>query len=55
MRARPYLRVFVGRLRQKIEVDATRPRLLLTETGVGYRLAAPANLAARSWSRHESQ
>ena len=43
-----YLRVFVSRLRQKIEVDAAQPRLLLTESGVGYRLADPANLAARS-------
>ena len=43
-----YLRVFVSRLRQKIEVDAAQPRLLLTESGVGYRLAAPTNLAAQS-------
>lgn len=43
-----YLRVFVSRLRQKIEVDAAQPRLLLTESGVGYRLAAPNNLAAQS-------
>jgi two-component system KDP operon response regulator KdpE len=35
------LRVFVGRLRQKIEADAADPQLLLTEAGVGYRLAAP--------------
>jgi two-component system KDP operon response regulator KdpE len=34
-----YLRIFVRKLRQKIETDATRPRLLLTELGVGYRLA----------------
>ena len=32
-----YLRVYVGRLRQKLEADPTRPRYLLTETGVGYR------------------
>ena len=37
-----YLRVFVGRLRQKIETDAADPRLLVTEPGVGYRLAIPA-------------
>ncbi|MCW6512224.1 response regulator transcription factor [Lichenifustis flavocetrariae] len=43
-----YLRVFVSRLRQKIEVDAAQPRLLLTEAGVGYRLAAPANLATHT-------
>lgn len=35
-----YLRVFVRRLRQKIEADPTDPRLLQTESGVGYRLAA---------------
>ncbi len=32
-----YLRVYVGRLRHKLEVDPTQPRHLLTETGVGYR------------------
>lgn len=36
-----YLRVFVRRLRQKIEADPAAPRLLLTEAGVGYRLAVP--------------
>jgi two-component system KDP operon response regulator KdpE len=34
-----YLRVFVGQLRRKIERDPTTPRILLTESGVGYRLA----------------
>jgi len=34
-----YLRIFVRRLRQKLEADPTRPRILLTELGVGYRLA----------------
>lgn len=33
-----YLRIYVGRLRQKIETDPQRPVLLLTEQGVGYRL-----------------
>lgn len=32
-----YLRIYVGRLRQKLETDPTRPRHILTETGVGYR------------------
>jgi two-component system KDP operon response regulator KdpE len=36
-----YLRVYVRQLRQKIETDPERPRHLLTETGVGYRLRAP--------------
>ena len=34
-----YLRVLVRSLRQKIELDPTQPRILLTELGVGYRLA----------------
>jgi two-component system KDP operon response regulator KdpE len=36
-----YLRVYVRQLRQKIEPNPERPRYLLTETGVGYRLKAP--------------
>ena len=35
-----YLRVFVGHLRQKLEPDAARPRIILTEPGVGYRFLA---------------
>ena len=33
-----YLRVYVAELRRKLEADPTRPRLLLTEPAVGYRL-----------------
>jgi len=33
-----YLRVFVANLRRKLEPDPARPRYLLTEVGVGYRL-----------------
>jgi two-component system KDP operon response regulator KdpE len=33
-----YLRVYMGQLRHKLEVDPTRPRYLFTEPGVGYRL-----------------
>jgi len=33
-----YLRVYMAQLRHKIEQDPTRPTLLVTETGVGYRL-----------------
>jgi two-component system KDP operon response regulator KdpE len=32
-----YLRIYVGRLRQKLEADPTQPQHFLTETGVGYR------------------
>lgn len=37
-----YLRVIVGRLRQKLGDDPTDPRYLRTEPGVGYRLATVA-------------
>jgi len=36
-----YLRVYINRLRQKLETDPARPRLLMTEQGVGYRFVAP--------------
>jgi DNA-binding response OmpR family regulator len=36
------LRVHVHRLRQKIEPDPNRPRILLTQRGLGYRLAPPS-------------
>lgn len=34
-----YLRVYMAQLRHKLEADPGRPRLLMTETGVGYRMA----------------
>jgi two-component system, OmpR family, KDP operon response regulator KdpE len=33
-----YLRVYMGQLRHKLEPDPARPRYLVTEPGVGYRL-----------------
>jgi two-component system KDP operon response regulator KdpE len=33
-----YLRILVRKLRQKVEVDFTRPALIVSESGVGYRL-----------------
>jgi two-component system KDP operon response regulator KdpE len=36
-----YLRIFVRKLRQKIEEDPTQPSILQTELGIGYRLAVP--------------
>jgi two-component system KDP operon response regulator KdpE len=33
-----YVRVYLAQLRQKLEADPARPRLLVTEPGVGYRL-----------------
>jgi two-component system KDP operon response regulator KdpE len=35
-----YLRVFIGQLRAKIEDDPATPRIVLTETGIGYRFIA---------------
>lgn len=32
-----YLRVFIAQLRKKIEVDPSKPKLLITESGIGYR------------------
>jgi two-component system, OmpR family, KDP operon response regulator KdpE len=37
-----YLRVYIGQLRHKIEKDPTRPQYIITEPGVGYRLATKA-------------
>lgn len=34
-----YLRIYMGNLRHKLEKEPARPRFLLTEVGVGYRLA----------------
>lgn len=34
-----YLHVYIGRLRTKLEADPTHPRYLITEAGLGYRLA----------------
>jgi two-component system KDP operon response regulator KdpE len=36
-----YLRLYMAQLRAKLEADPAEPALLLTETGVGYRLAEP--------------
>ena len=35
-----YVRVYMARLRRKLEDDPSRPRYLLTQSGVGYRLIA---------------
>ncbi|HZR42148.1 MAG TPA: response regulator transcription factor [Ktedonobacteraceae bacterium] len=36
-----YLRVYINRLRHKLEPDPTNPRSILTEPGVGYRFVPP--------------
>ena len=42
-----YLRVYINRLRHKLELDPATPRYLLTEPGVGYRFVAPEIEGAR--------
>lgn len=32
-----YLRVYIGQLRRKIEAEADNPRILITDSGIGYR------------------
>jgi two-component system KDP operon response regulator KdpE len=41
-----FVRVLVAQVRQKLEEDASRPRLILTEPGLGYRMI-PEDEAAR--------
>jgi two-component system, OmpR family, KDP operon response regulator KdpE len=36
-----YSRIYVAQLRKKLEDDPTSPKLLLTESGIGYRLVIP--------------
>ena len=36
-----YLRVYIGHLRHKIELDASKPEYLMTERGIGYRFEPP--------------
>lgn len=38
-----YLRVFIAQIRKKIENDPNQPRILLTESGVGYRFVSEAS------------
>ena len=44
------LRVYVNYLRRKLEDDPARPKLLVTEPGVGYRLRADDLAPLRLWS-----
>ncbi|HEX4207920.1 MAG TPA: response regulator transcription factor [Ktedonobacteraceae bacterium] len=52
-----YLRVYINRLRHKLEPDPTHPRYLFTEPGIGYRFAPTETEAARrhSLSTHDNQ
>jgi two-component system KDP operon response regulator KdpE len=42
------LRVYINYLRRKLEADPTRPQLIMTEPGVGYRLKSDPAVAAGS-------
>ena len=42
--AQQYVRVYVGHLRRKIEVDPVRPKFIQTESGVGYRFEPEGEL-----------
>jgi two-component system, OmpR family, KDP operon response regulator KdpE len=33
-----YLRVYVGQLRKKLELNPNEPQIIITEPGIGYRL-----------------
>lgn len=37
-----FVRVLVANLRQKVEADPTRPKLIITEAGIGYRMRQPS-------------
>lgn len=41
--SRHYLRVYIRHLREKLEDDPTRPQMILSEWGVGYRFQPPAS------------
>jgi two-component system KDP operon response regulator KdpE len=46
-----YLKIFVGKLRHKIEKIPAQPQILLTELGVGYRLATATETVEQRTSR----
>jgi two-component system KDP operon response regulator KdpE len=49
-----YLRIFVRKLRQKIEPNPDNPRILMTELGVGYRLAQMPTEGENGWAAAEA-
>jgi len=46
-----YLRLYIGYLRQKLEVDPGRPRYILTNWGYGYRLVSPKAASRQASAR----
>jgi two-component system, OmpR family, KDP operon response regulator KdpE len=49
-----YLRVHMNHLRAKLEKDPAHPRLLRTESGIGYRLVPPGEEGAKAPDRTET-
>jgi two-component system, OmpR family, KDP operon response regulator KdpE len=49
-----YLRILVRKLRQKIEVDLTNPQLIVSESGIGYRLERGARAKPEDHHRSSS-
>ena len=49
-----YLRVYMGRIRRKLEPDASRPRYFLTEPGMGYRFLVPDSTRAPDDTHHSA-
>ena len=47
--ATEYLKVYVQRLRKKLEDDPSQPQMLTTEWGLGYRFIKPAQKTPASW------
>ena len=44
--ARRSLKVYIRRLREKLEVDPSNPEIILTKTGIGYLLAKPSRFGS---------
>jgi two-component system KDP operon response regulator KdpE len=49
-----YLRILVRKLRQKIEMDPTNPQLIISESGIGYRLERGASAKPDDRHRYSS-
>ena len=49
-----YLRVFIGQVRSKIERDATDPKIIRTESGVGHRVATERPAAQSQFSNTQA-
>lgn len=46
-----YVRIYVWRLRQKLEPDPRAPRYIITEPGYGYRFGVPSSQGEVKWHK----